>query len=397
MQGPVIRDGAVLVEGDRIVAVGPAADVARLDGSAAEHDFGPAVILPGLVNAHAHLELSDLTPGDPPRDGADWLVGTIRAAPLPGPEGDRRAAEAVERGIDQCLRSGVTTVGDITTRPALVRPLLARSPLGGVSYGEVRAMAARRNFLEPRLAAAVDPAGTGEDLRAGVSPHAPYSIEIDGYRRCLDAARRHNRPLTTHLAEFPDEAIFLSDHCGSLRTIWDFLQAWDDQVPPFPGGPIRFAQAIGLLEYPHSLLAHVNYCDDAELDLLACGQSSIVYCPRTHAHFGHPPHRWREMLARGVNVAVGTDSCASSPDLNLVDDLRLLRRLAPDVPPLTLWEMATVRAARALGMEDLAGSLVPGRRADFVVFPVDGPDPLGNVLDHPVQPREVWAGGRRVR
>src|SRR5207302_10539659 len=110
------------------------------------------------------------------------------------------------------------------------------------------------------------------------------------------------------------------------------------------------ANAIGLLDYP-TVLAHVNYCDDVDLDLLARGRAGVVYTPRTHAYFGHPPHRWRDMLARGINVAVGTDSCASSPDLNLVDDLRLLHRLAPEVPAQTLWEMATIRGARAIGRE----------------------------------------------
>src|SRR6185295_5433024 len=95
----------------------------------------------------------------------------------------------------------------------------------------------------------------------------------------------------------------------------------------------------------------VNYCDDAELDLLAAGKASVVYCPRTHAYFSHPPHRWREMLARGINVAIGTDSCASSPDLNLLDDLRLVRKIAPDFPAESLWALATRNPARAVQLD----------------------------------------------
>jgi cytosine/adenosine deaminase-related metal-dependent hydrolase len=150
-----------------------------------------------------------------------------------------------------------------------------------------------------------------------------------------------------------------------------------------------------LLASPRALLAHVNHADDAELALLAAGQASVVYCPRTHAYFGHRPHRWRDMLAAGVNVAVGTDSRASAPDLNLVDDLRLLRRLAPDVPAVELWAMATHRAARAIGRPDL-GVLNAGAPGDAVAFPVDPAtaDPLADVLDGSAVPTAVWLAGR---
>ena len=151
-------------------------------------------------------------------------------------------------------------------------------------------------------------------------------------------------------------------------------------IATFEGGPIRFAQSLGLLDYEPTLLAHVNYCDDAEMELLARGRASVVYCPRTHAYFGHPPHRWRAMLARGVNVAVGTDSTASSPDLNLVDDLRLLHRIAPEHPAEDLWRMATSRAAKALGCHDV-GSLSPGGLADVVAFHAGSDDPLREILE----------------
>src|SRR5205807_9072461 len=141
---------------------------------------------------------------------------------------------------------------------------------------------------------------------------------------------------------------------------WGRIGGWDEQVATFAGGAVSSAHAVGLLDYP-TLLAHVNYCDDAEMDLLARGHASVVYCPRTRAYFRHPPHRWRDMLSRGINVAVGTDSCASSPDLNLVDELRLLRRLAPEVPAMELWKMATIRAAKAIGWENEVGSISPGK------------------------------------
>ena len=182
-------------------------------------------------------------------------------------------------------------------------------------------------------------------------------------------------PIVTHLAESLDEAVFLEQHAGPFRQLWETLGRWDDAVPRFAGGPIRYAEHLGLLGYP-TLLAHVNYCDDAELAILAAGRASVVYCPRTHAYFRHAPHRWRDMLAAGINVAIGTDSTASSGDLNLLDDLRLLHRIAPEVPVDQLWEMATIRGAKALMWENEIGSLEPGKSADMIAFDAISDDPL---------------------
>src|SRR5205814_3937646 len=128
--------------------------------------------------------------------------------------------------------------------------------------------------------------------------------------------------------------------------LWNMLGLWADPVETFRGSPIEFAKSVGVLDEP-TLLAHVNYCDDAELATLSRGRASVVYCPRTHRYFGHPPHRWREMLARGINVVVGTDSCASSPNLNIVDELRLLHEIAPDFPVESIWKMTTSNAQLA--------------------------------------------------
>ena len=388
MTGPPIRDGGVAFVDGRVAAVGPAREVRRSFPDAEVSEAGDAVVLPGLVNGHVHLELSHLRPGPPPATFVGWLLDLMRQA---GPGDPARAAAA---GAAECLGFGVTAVGDITAFPGVTRAVVAAAGLAGVSYGEVRAMAGRRSFLEPRLAAAAEPI-VSDRLRAGISPHAPYSIELDGYRRCLAVARERGLPLATHLAETVDEATFLAEHAGPFRELWRVLDAWTADVPTFAGGPVRAAQALGLLDHPATLLAHVNHCDDAELAILAAGRASVVYCPRTHAYFGHPPHRWRDMLAAGINVAVGTDSRASAPDLNLVDDLRLLRRLAPDVPAIDLWAMATTRAAAAIGRDEV-GRLAIGAVGDAVVFPVRSDEPLTTVLDGGAAPVAVWVGGRAI-
>jgi cytosine/adenosine deaminase-related metal-dependent hydrolase len=130
--------------------------------------------------------------------------------------------------------------------------------------------------------------------------------------------------------------------------------------------------------------------------MLAAGRASVVYCPWTHEFFGHPEHRFREMQRMGINVAVGTDSCASSPNLNIVDDLRLLHARYPGMDVQELWRMATVNGARALWREGDAGSLAIGKFTDLVAFPAVGDDPLREVLEHRAMPAGVWIAGDRV-
>jgi aminodeoxyfutalosine deaminase len=395
MVGPVIADGAILVGDGRILDVGTRGELRSRHTDAEVRDLGDAVVLPGLVNAHTHLELSDCQCGPPPGGGfASWLVGMLRRTRISPEEMERAVTRAIGIGIEQSLRFGVTTVGDISRQCHLTRTLLRESALRVVSFGEVQAMAQRRGLLEERLAIAADESLAALRLKIGITPHAPYSVELDGYRRCLETAKANGLPLATHLAETKEEWAFLASHSGPLRELWDQWLTWDQYVPKFAGGPIRFARELGLLDYP-TLLAHVNYCDDDELSILAAGKANVVYCPRTHQFFGHSPHRWREMLDRGINVAVGTDSCASSPDLNLVDDLRLLYRLYPETPVSLLWEMATVRAARAIGLSD-AGVIRPGVPADLVAFSGASSDPLREILEQPGLPIATWADGKMI-
>ncbi len=392
---PILRDAGVVFSDGVIVAVGSATELQARFPQGGVEDLGSTVLLPGLVNPHVHLELSALTPGATAASFVDWIKRLLPRNPLD----TQQVREFVERGVDigvqQCVKFGITSVGDISRQSAITRPLLRTGPLRVVSYGEIQAMAQRRGLLRERLQLAADCAHDTDFLTTAVSPHAPYSVEFDGYRQSLETARAANLPLATHLAETPDETEFLHHHTGPFRELWRYLDAWDDNVPTFTGGPIPFAAAAGLLDYP-TLLAHVNYCTDEEMAMLAASPVSIVYCPRTHAYFDHPPHRWRDMLAAGINVAVGTDSCASSPDLNLVDDLRLMHQIAPDVPVEALWEMVTIRAADAIRMEDRVGSITVGKNADFAAFAVRSEEPLREILEQNESPARVWINGVAV-
>lgn len=394
MTGPIIRDGAVAFDEHRIIAVGQTKTIRGEHPDANPIDLGQSVILPGLINAHTHLELSALGQLPKPASFVDWIlnlrekIGAI--TDFPG-----FIADSVKAGIQQCLRFGVTAVGDITLNPVITRPLLAAAEMRGVSFGEVLGMANRIDQLDSRLAAAIDQSTNRPFFRAGIEPHAPYSLDLVGYKKCLEAARPFKLPLSTHLAETPDEAPFLTDHTGPFRRLWETLGAWSEGVSRAAGGPIRAMRHLGLLDYP-TLLAHVNYIDDSELEILARSQASVVYCPRTHAYFNHPPHRFEEMSQRGINVAIGTDSAASSTDLNIVDDVRLVYLSNPDRETEFLWSLITSRAAIALGMSHMIGQLATDRLPDLCVFEIRSNDPLKEILENTALPTQVWRSGRRA-
>ncbi len=394
MAGPIIRDGAAVFDENSIIAVGDIKAVRREHPDANAIDLGQAVILPGLINAHTHLELTALGQLPKPASFVDWILD-LRQKMATIPDFQQFISDSAKAGIQHCLRFGVTAVGDITLNPAITRHILAAAEMRGVSFGEVLGMAQRIDQTDSRIAAAIDQSANNPFFRAGIEPHAPYSLDLRGYKKCLEAARQYNLPLATHLAETPDEAPFLADHTGQFRRLWEALGAWSEGVSRDAGGPIRAMKNLDLLDYP-ILLAHANYIDDSELEILARSRASIVYCPRTHAYFDHPPHRFEEMSQRGINVAIGTDSAASAPDLNIVDDLRLVYQSAPARDPEFLWSLITSRAAIALGMSNTIGQLAPGLLPDLCVFKVHSNDPLKEILENTSLPNQVWRSGRRA-
>lgn len=390
MSAPLLENGYVWIEDGQVVGVG--------SGSVADRkvdlDLGDALLLPGLINAHTHLELSNQTQGEPPASFGEWIFRIIERRIALGEALDDDIASATRAGARESIGFGVTCVGDISRECAITRRVLRGLPLRAVSFGEIQAMAMFRTRLEDRIAAAVDAVDQTDRLLVALSPHAPFTVEPDAYARVVHEAEARSLRICTHLAETLEEREFLAFGTGPLRTLWDKLGTWDDRVPLVPGGPFQLARDCGLLELP-SLLAHVNYLNDEELAMLAGSQASVVFCPRTHAYFRHAPHPWREMMARGINVCVGTDGKGSAPDLNVVDDLRLLHKQAPEVEPAVLWDLVTTNAAVALRVPGL-GTIEPGCLADLVAFPVKSTDPLREILETEVLPSRVWIDGEEA-
>ena len=395
-RGHTIENGAVRIENGRIAEIGPAPAVS---GSPTD-DLGDSLLLPGFVNAHTHLELTHLAGRVPPGgDFLRWMGRLVKAMRVVGDEEGVR--DAVQRGRTLSLQAGVTTVGDITRLPAMTRPVLADGPLRVLSFGEVIAVGALRHRLGDRLAAATDSSARSAFLEVGISPHAPYTLEPEGLRACASRAEACGLRMSMHLAETPEEALFTTRLTGPVRSFFKRHGVWDRRVPCPHLPPVEYAATAGVLG-PETVLAHVNYVSDEEIDRIEASGAHVVYCPRTHDAFGHPPHPFRRMLDRGVNVCVGTDSLASNPSLSVLEELRFLRGRHPDMPAAVLIEMGTVRAARALGMDAQprrVGAIAPGFWADLTVIPLDptGPaDPLDNILQSRTDPLRTCVAGRWI-
>jgi len=379
ISSPPIENGSLVVEGQRIVAVGQAK---RTDTNAI--DLGDVVLMPGFVNAHTHLELTYCHRRVPYRGTfVQWVQDLV--AIYQGDRSEDSLCASVREGLQQSLANGITTIGDIGYGQRSVG-LWQKASLNIVGFLEVLGMGPRRHEQHRQsfelLMTVCDEADMETSCQVGLSPHAPYSADKDVYRRIIEYVTAAGRPICTHLAETPEELRFLADGTGPFRELLERWGLWDGSFQPPGCSPIEYAHRIGLLNC-QPLLIHVNYVSDNDLDRLAACACHVVYCPRSHRFFGHEPHRYRDMQERGINVCIGTDSLASADSLSVLDELRYLRGAETVISSEQLLQMGTLAGARALGLDNEVGSLEPGKQADLTVVPLSVPgtsEPLDDIL-----------------
>jgi 5-methylthioadenosine/S-adenosylhomocysteine deaminase len=358
VDGPPIDGGAVAFEDDRITAVGTLDELGPADRT-----FEEAVIVPGFVNAHSHLEYAVYAGFGDTLDFGPWLMTHIsRKRHL-----DWDGTVAIARlGAAESLRSGITATGDVAfsgsaaiacaelgLRAVVYLEIFGQEPARVADYHEKRAR------IEEHL---------GELVQAGVSPHAPYTVSPELYA----AADAVGVPAATHLAESEAEQQWLLDGTGPWEAYAHLLG------PPIGTTGIRMLAERGLL-HERVVAAHCVHVDEEEISLLAQSGAGVAHCPRSNALLGCGIAPLRALLDAGVRVGVGTDSPASAPSFDMFDELRTAvyvararERRGDAVTASEALELATLGSARALRLDDRLGSLAPGKQADLAVVSLRG-------------------------
>jgi len=384
-----IRRGAVSIDEGRIAAVH---DSAPLETT----NLGSAAIMPALVNAHTHLELSYLRGKVPQTERfLDW-IRTIMSARRQYPDAaDPRIVDAARAAIADAHASGTGLLGDISNT-LVTAPLLRDAAMPAqIFYELLRFNVSDPESMTREARAKADAAASADgDVRVSLAPHAPYSVSpalFTAIRTDLDA---HPGQVTSvHLGESAEETEFIRRGVGPWRTLLEELGVWTDAWTPPGTSPVAYLEQLGFLDR-RVLAVHGVQFDGDDLDRLRARDMTIVSCPRSNQYVGVGPPPLEAFYAMNVNVAFGTDSLASAPDLNVFAELAEARQLAPRVPARTLLDSATRRGAVALGFEDHLGTLEAGRRAQLIAVRI--PSDVNDVEEYLVsgiEPPDIqWLG-----
>jgi cytosine/adenosine deaminase-related metal-dependent hydrolase len=365
MTGPPIRHGFVALDEGRIVAVGDRAPKNAIT-------LGPVAILPGLVNAHTHLELSCWRECIPPSANFnDWVTSLMSMRRTQSDPAAPAIGDAVRWAIAQAKAAGTGLIGDVSNTLVTV-PLLREAAMPAHVFHELT------GFNHPDPAGRVEEARArvhavgvnSEDVRVSLAPHAPYSVSpglFAAIKAALDCDP--NVVSTVHLGESPDEVQLLRHGTGVTRTMLERLGVWTDEWRIPNASPTEYLDRLGVLN-SRLLVVHGVQFDADDLARLTAIGSTLVSCPRSNRYVGVGDPPLEAFYASGVSIAFGTDSLASVADLSIFSEIAQAHRIAPRVSPRRLLESATLRGAHALGFESEFGSIEAGKRDALIAVKV---------------------------
>lgn len=401
ISSPPIADGIVAVEGDRIAYVGASTNAPAND----VEDLGNVILLPGLVNAHCHLELTVMRGFLEDLDFRRWILRLTHArrAVL-----DRDALlDSARYGLEEGVLAGITAYADTcesgvvihAMREAGVRGVMFQEVFGpdpaqaSQSVAELANKVAGLRYLETAL------------TRVGVSPHAPYTVSDNLFRAVTALAREHRLPMAIHIAESELERELVVEASGAFAC---GLRQRGIDVTPRARSSIDLLCALGVLDVA-PLLIHCVRVDPRDIQAIIESRSSVAHCPASNAKLGHGIAPLTELLAAGVTVGLGSDSMASNNRMDMLQEARLAlltqrARLQASASPdaATVLELATIGGARAIGIDAVAGTLEVGKQADLAAFALDSRGPTQDPIAAAVysipgaQARFVSVAGRTL-
>jgi cytosine/adenosine deaminase-related metal-dependent hydrolase len=388
MDGAPIDNGAVAVSGNQIADVGKFDEI-RARNSGEIVDLGEQALLPGLINAHCHLDYTCLCGKIPPKKSfADWIhaINAEKAKLSP-----KDYLASINKGFAEAKRFGTTTIANLTAFPGLIPQISA--PIRTWWFAELIDVR-----VPDRASEIVDRAI--ESLRSApnwaLAPHALFTASKNLYRRCEQIARDENILLTTHLAESREEMEMFRDASGPL---YEFLKAIGRPMNDCgKGTPLElFLDLIGRGGSPNRpraievnrpylpwIVAHLNEVTESDFGLLERSERRfhVVHSPRSHDYFNHSRFPFEKLHALGFNICLGTDSLASNESLSLFDEMRAFRRSEPGISPDKILEMVTVNPAATLHQENALGRIRRGFRADLLAVRCNERDsPFEQILE----------------
>jgi len=374
MDGPPIENGAVVISGDRVLDVGKFPEVSGRHAGEEIVDLGEQALLPGLINAHCHLDYTCLRGKIPPQKSfANW-IRAINAEKAKLSEQDYLAS--IADGFAEAKRFGTTTIANLTAFPELIPQV--NPPIRTWWFAELIDVR-NPNRTSDLVELAIDAMKRARDSGGGIglAPHALFTASANLYRRCEEIAQCENILLTTHLAEAREEMSMFHDASGPL---YEFLKsigrdmsdcghetpfAWFAKIAGAPAGRTLITEWI---------VAHLNELAESDFELLEESTSKlhVVHSPRSHAYFGHSRFPFERLRSLGFNICMGTDSLASNADLSLFAEMRAFQRSEPALSPKEVLEMVTVNAAHALGKPQALGRIRTNCFADLIAIPCSG-------------------------
>ncbi len=387
VSAPVIADGGLAVDGERIVGVGPAAELQAAFPAARVVDLGQSIVMPGFVNCHSHLEYTSFRGILDDAAFADWIISLIDVKASLTPEDYLHSARM---GAAESVSSGITTVADTSFS---VDSLAAASEAGlrGRLYLEIfgiddSRLEATMADVERRLVAAREVAGDRFDV--GLAPHAPYTVSARLYQSVAAFARSHSLKVMSHVAESREELTYVRSGSGKFAHDYREKMGWERMlVQPYGVSPIKYLQQWGVFDEDF-LAVHCVEVDRDDIRILRAKKAAVAHCPKSNAKLGCGVAPLGDLLHEGVRVGLGTDSPASSNIMDMFDEMRTMlflhRATERDVSVLdapTCVRIATLGGAEALGMQGDVGSFEVGKLADFIAVdissshfaPVDNP------------------------
>jgi cytosine/adenosine deaminase-related metal-dependent hydrolase len=397
MSSPPIRHGAVRVEGPDVVAVGPGSELPPHAGEEVL-DLGASTLLPGLINAHCHLDFTRFRGALSPKQGFTEWIKTINALRRSFTNPDY--IESIAEGFKMLAENGTTTVANIESFPELL-PQLPVPPLRTWWFLELIDVRSRMDGDETLLGALSFFEKHPEWLGGfGLSPHAPYTASIDLYRLARSCGEKYKMLSTTHIAESVEEHEMFSHARGPLH---DFLGSLGrDNSDCGHGSALSHLVEHGVIG-SNCIIAHLNYLQDYDYELVAKSGASVVHCPKCHTYFGHAPFPMKALRQHGVNICLGTDSLASNNSLDMRSEMREAQAVH-GLADRDVLEMVLLNGARALGQTGKLGQLSPGSIADLVSFPhstknggQSAIDPYQSVVHSREDPNLLLVNGKAVR